>query len=150
MSRIERCNRTLKEIPGMPTGTHQRNIRPMLTSPRCRAHTRSGTPCRSPAVAGKKRCRMHGGAAGSGAPKGNRNAFKHGLHAKAAVAERNQARALMRQAHKLLQGIESSYRGRQGMYFAWGRFGFFLPPPGRAIDQAGLNLSACKPSPSQD
>jgi hypothetical protein len=106
MYRIERCNRTLKEIPGMPTGTHQRNIRPMLTSLRCCANTRSGTPCRSPAVAGKKRCRMHGGAAGSGAPKGNRNAFKHGLYAKAAIETRNQARALIRQSHKLLQAIE--------------------------------------------
>ncbi|WP_423228900.1 hypothetical protein [Sphingomonas jatrophae] len=27
---------------------------------------------------GKKRCRMHGGARGSGAPKGNSNALKHG------------------------------------------------------------------------
>ncbi len=28
------------------------------------------TPCMSPAVRGKRRCRMHGGAAGSGAPRG--------------------------------------------------------------------------------
>src|SRR6202022_947866 len=40
---------------------------------RCLARTRRGTPCQSPAVAGKARCRMHGGAAGSGAPKGTRN-----------------------------------------------------------------------------
>ena len=39
-------------------------------APRCLARTRRGTPCQSPAVAGKTRCRMHGGAAGSGAPKG--------------------------------------------------------------------------------
>jgi len=32
--------------------------------------TRAGAPCRAPKVAGKTRCRMHGGAAGSGAPKG--------------------------------------------------------------------------------
>lgn len=30
--------------------------------------TRMGTCCRSPAVSSKKRCRMHGGAKGSGAP----------------------------------------------------------------------------------
>jgi hypothetical protein len=30
----------------------------------------SRVPCRSPAVAGKARCRMHGGALGSGAPAG--------------------------------------------------------------------------------
>ena len=36
-----------------------------------------GTSCQSPAVRGQKRCRMHGGK-GSGAPDGNRNAWKHG------------------------------------------------------------------------
>jgi len=60
------------------TGTHPRNTGPMLASPRCGAKTRSGEPCRSPIVNGKRRCRMHGGAAGSGAPRGNKNAFKHG------------------------------------------------------------------------
>ena len=43
-----------------------RNTGPMLVSPRCGAKTRSGNACRSPAVRGKKRCRMHGGALGSG------------------------------------------------------------------------------------
>lgn len=47
-------------------------------SPRCGAKTRNGTPCKSPAVKGKKRCRMHGGARNSGAPKRNKNALKHG------------------------------------------------------------------------
>src|SRR5215203_4911868 len=53
---------------------HARNTGPMLASPRCGAKTRSGCSCRSPAVHGKKRCRMHGGAQGSGAPKANQNA----------------------------------------------------------------------------
>ena len=57
---------------------HLRNTAPMLASPRCGAKTRSGEPCRSPAVSGKKRCRMHGGAQGSGAPRGNQNALKTG------------------------------------------------------------------------
>ena len=30
--------------------------------PKCGAKTRKGTPCKAPAVPGKKRCRMHGGA----------------------------------------------------------------------------------------
>jgi uncharacterized protein YjcR len=34
----------------------------------------------APAVQGKARCRMHGGANGSGAPLGNQNALKHGFH----------------------------------------------------------------------
>jgi hypothetical protein len=85
---------------------HARDIGPMLASPRCGAKTRSGAPCRSPAVQGKKRCRMHGGAPGSGAPKGNRNALKHGLYTKAAIAERRRVLALMRQSQKLLQDIK--------------------------------------------
>jgi glucans biosynthesis protein len=53
-------------------------IEPMLNSRRCDARTRSGKACRAPAIVGKKRCRMHGGAKGSGAPLGNQNALKHG------------------------------------------------------------------------
>ena len=34
---------------------------PMNRAPQCGARTRSGKPCRSPAVHGKRRCRMHGG-----------------------------------------------------------------------------------------
>lgn len=62
------------------SGAHQRNTHAMRVSLRCGARTRAGTPCQSPAVTGKKRCRMHGGAKGSGAPKGNNNALKHGLY----------------------------------------------------------------------
>ena len=56
----------------------------LAKAPRCLARTRKGTECQSPAVKGKARCRMHGGK-GSGAPRGNRNAFKHG--ARSAEAE---------------------------------------------------------------
>jgi uncharacterized protein YjcR len=88
------------------SGDHPRNTGPMLSSQRCGAQTRSGKSCRSPAVHGKKRCRMHGGAPGSGAPKGNQNALKHGLYTKAAIEERRQVRALIRQSRKVVQGIE--------------------------------------------
>ena len=87
-------------------GNHPRNTGPMLASPRCGAKTRSGKPCMSPAVHGKKRCRMHGGAHGSGAPRSNQNAVKHGLYRKAAIEERRQLRALIRRSQKLLQDIE--------------------------------------------
>lgn len=43
---------------------------------RCGARTRNGNPCRSPAMP-NGRCRMHSGPS-PGAPKGNRNAWKHG------------------------------------------------------------------------
>jgi uncharacterized protein YjcR len=88
------------------TGDHPRNTGPMLSSPRCGAKTRSGKPCMSPAVHGKKRCRMHGGAPGSGAPRGNQNALKHGLYTREAIEERRQVRTLMRQSRLLIQGIE--------------------------------------------
>ena len=39
-------------------GKHQSNTGPMLSSLRCGAKTRSGKPCRSPAVCGRNRCRM--------------------------------------------------------------------------------------------
>jgi hypothetical protein len=40
-------------------------------APRCGARTRSGCPCRSPAIHGKLRCRMHGGrSTGPRTPKG--------------------------------------------------------------------------------
>ena len=70
------------------TGVHKRNTGPMLSSLRCGAKTCSGSPCKSPAVRGKKRCRMHGGALGSGAPHGNQNARKTGLYTREEIAER--------------------------------------------------------------
>eukprot|EP01035_Chromulina_nebulosa_P001400 gene1400-1873_t len=47
----------------------------MRASPRCGAKTRKGTPCEAPAVSGKVRCRMHGGARGSGAHKGEPDTY---------------------------------------------------------------------------
>mgnify|MGYP003693916253 CR=1 FL=1 len=61
---------------------HERS-RPQYRSdagePALRRKIRSGGSCRSPAVRGKRRCRMHGGAPGSGAPRANQNARRHGL-----------------------------------------------------------------------
>jgi hypothetical protein len=54
----------------------------------CGARTKSGKPCRSPATK-KGRCRLHGGARGSGGPLGERSGqFRHGERTKAAMAER--------------------------------------------------------------
>ena len=85
---------------------HIRNSGPMLASPRCGAKTRSGGACRSPAVHGKKRCRMHGGARGSGAPKANQNARTHGLFTKGAIAERRAIQRLLGEARKLLDEMK--------------------------------------------
>lgn len=70
----------------------------MHAAPRCgaRAKTRGGEPCQAPAVRGKARCRMHGGK-GSGAPKGNHNAWKHGARSAEIMALEAQIRLLERE-----------------------------------------------------
>jgi hypothetical protein len=56
------------------------NIHRAHAAPRCGARTRAGTPCRAPAIAGRRRCRMHGGRS-PGAPRGKANpAYRNGLH----------------------------------------------------------------------
>lgn len=68
---------------------------PLRLAPRCLARTRSGTLCQKPAAKGKKRCRLHGGAEGSGAPCGERNgSYRHGLYTREAIAQRRALRAL--------------------------------------------------------
>jgi uncharacterized protein YjcR len=49
---------------------------------------------------------MHGGAPGSGAPRGNQNAYKHGLYTQDAIAQRRQIQDLLRQSRKLLSDMK--------------------------------------------
>ena len=51
------------------------------------------------------RCRMHGGAS-PGAPKGNRNALKHGRYTAEAMALQRHVRGLLRAARELTQAVE--------------------------------------------
>jgi len=83
---------------------HQRLSR-MNQAPRCGARTRNGSPCRSPAVRGKRRCRMHGGAAGSGGQAGNRNALKHGMRTAEVAGLRRAVRELLRGARELVEEV---------------------------------------------
>jgi hypothetical protein len=76
---------------------------PMHLSLRCGARTRCNSPCRSPAVTGQRRCRMHGGAAGSGAQPGNRNAFKHGRYSREVLEFRQAMRELLRESAEKLE-----------------------------------------------
>ncbi len=71
-------------------------------APRCGARTRSGRPCRSPAVRGQRRCRMHGGT-NPGAPRGNRNAYRHGFYSEALAEARRELRREMRAARDELR-----------------------------------------------
>jgi hypothetical protein len=85
---------------------HPRNTGLMRSSLRCGAKTRSGKPCMAPAVSGKRRCRMHGGAPGSGAPRGNKNALKNGLYTREAIQQRRQVQSLLRQSRILIKEIK--------------------------------------------
>jgi hypothetical protein len=84
---------------------HVRNTGPMLASPRCGAKIRCCGSCRAPAVRCKRRCRMHGGAPGSGAPGGNQNARRHGRFTGEVIAERKQIGALLGEARSFLAGV---------------------------------------------
>ena len=69
----------------------------------CGARTRSGRPCQQPRVTGRPRCRLHGGAPGSGAPTGERNGrYQHGHYTKEAKAERRWIRSLLHLAKETL------------------------------------------------
>ena len=48
---------------------------------------------------------MHGGAAGSGAPKGNQNALKSGLFTREMIARRRELAQLMREARATLREL---------------------------------------------
>jgi len=71
----------------------------MHQAKRCRARTRRGTECQSPAMK-NGRCRMHGGAS-TGAPKGNKNALKHGHYTSEAIARRRAISLLIRCSRNL-------------------------------------------------
>jgi hypothetical protein len=80
-------------------------------APRCGAKTRSGKPCQSPAMP-NGRCRMHGGPS-PGAPKGNQNAFKHGLYSAETIRKRREISALLRSMREASSGIWPSVETRR-------------------------------------
>jgi hypothetical protein len=71
-------------------------------APRCGARTRSGCPCRGPAMA-NARCRMHGGRStgprtAAGLARMRASKLRHGLYAEELTAELRYARVLRRRA----------------------------------------------------
>jgi hypothetical protein len=104
---------------------------------RCAARTRCGNPCQSPPVRGRRRCRMHGGAAGSGAPIGNKNALRHGHYTAEAIAERRAVAALIRLSRATLADLtqqEWEFFGVHGVVPSLFRL---APPPGAAAPAFG-------------
>ena len=63
----------------------------------CGARTRQSDTCKRPCASGKNRCYMHGGALGSGAPRGNRNALKHGNYTKESKERRSTINQMIKQ-----------------------------------------------------
>ncbi|WP_232341280.1 HGGxSTG domain-containing protein [Burkholderia pseudomallei] len=64
----------------------------------CGAKTRAGTPCKRSPLAGKRRCKLHGGTStGAGRPArpGNQNARKHGLYSNRLTDDEKELVALM-------------------------------------------------------
>jgi hypothetical protein len=59
----------------------------MQLSPRCGARMRQGSPCQSPAVKGRKRCRMHDGGAAAEPRPATRNALKPGRYTRELLRE---------------------------------------------------------------
>lgn len=72
---------------------------PMHQSPRCGAKTRQDTACNNGAMA-NGRCRMHGGKS-TGPPKGNRNAWKHGLYDAQMMADKKLLAELLAESRAL-------------------------------------------------
>ena len=60
-----------------------------------------GIECQSPAVHGKRRCRMHCGT-NSGAPMGNRNARKHGGYSASTMA----AARYLKMIARIVRGVD--------------------------------------------
>jgi hypothetical protein len=82
----------------------ERRLANIAKAPRCGARTRAGRPCRQAAVTGRERCRMHGGAKGSGGPRGEQNGnYRHGLCTREGVEERKNTRTQIREVKAFLR-----------------------------------------------
>jgi hypothetical protein len=90
----------------------ERRLANLAKAARCGAKTRAGQPCRQATVRGRSRCRMHGGAKGSGGPSGNRNGkFRHGLYTAEAKTTRSAMRAKVREIRALIQAANPRASG---------------------------------------
>jgi glucans biosynthesis protein len=75
---------------------------------------RGGGRCRKHPLRLRSRCRLHGGAKGSGAPRGNRNAVTHGRTTAAALAERRAIARLIRVSVRTLEKMGDDGGSRSG------------------------------------
>jgi glucans biosynthesis protein len=61
--------------------------------------------CRNPAMKGSAVCVVHAGLAKPGAPRGNKNAQKHGQYSQRALQEEKAAREYAREMERLLDDL---------------------------------------------
>jgi hypothetical protein len=73
---------------------------------RCGAKLRQGGTCPLPPANGKNRCFQHGGARGVGPLKGSRNAHKHGLFGREAIADRRRINGFIRVCLQTLRDLD--------------------------------------------
>ncbi len=86
------------ETANNPMSLPQLRLSLMRQAPRCGARNRAGKPCQCPRMKDKRRCRLHGGAHGSGAPRGARNGnYRHGLGTRESIAELRAFREALRE-----------------------------------------------------
>jgi hypothetical protein len=96
-----------------------RRLANLAKARRCGAKTRAGHPCRQAAVKGRSRCRMHGGAKGSGGPRGNHNGnFRHGLYTHEAKTHRRVMRDNVREIKALVQAASPRESGDEMRNYA--------------------------------
>ena len=93
---------------GRMISNHKRNVSGMHDAPRCGAIARDGSPCRSPAVAGKKRCHVHGGK--GSAAKSYRREFSD--YSRAALERDKQITGQIRMLCKVMRKLQ---RGADGL-----------------------------------
>ena len=93
---------------GQPAVTGARRRRTAVPpAESCGARRRDGSPCPRPPVEGRRRCRSHGGAPHTGAPKGNRNALKHGCFTAKEMAKGRRISEFIRECNATLKQVST-------------------------------------------
>src|SRR5512139_3147255 len=93
MPQVQRARLEMTHDP-MRQADIARRLANLARARRCGAKTRAGHPCKQAVVKGRSRCQMHGGAKGSGGPRGDRNGnFKYGIYTRESKLNRRAMRA---------------------------------------------------------
>jgi hypothetical protein len=109
--------RYMQRLQGEPTGDEvQAMARARRSKPdeavspadqqTCGARLRDGSLYQRPPVEGRRRCRSHGCAPHTGAPKGNRNALKHGCFTAVQMARRRRLNDFIRECNATLRQVD--------------------------------------------